>query len=165
MQRKNNILRKSKHSYRSGMAMIMAIAVIVIMAGIMAISLSMTATTTKKTKDLYLYEQSILLSKSATEFALLQIAQNQPCSDLNVTFPQDTIYIIDIDMQYIYHDDPNTGPNEAQVLCNANGGTLYTSVQTPEQNGSVVMDITVSVTDPTITAEPIRYFRRTIQKL
>ena len=153
MQRKNNILI----SARSGMAMIMAITVIVIMATIMALSISLTTTTTKKTVDMYLYEQSILLSKSATEYALLQIAQNPPCSNIDATFTQDTLYTIDISVQYIY---------DAAAPCATNGGTLYTTVATPEQNGSAVMDVTVSVTpDKNIASEPIRYFRRTIQKL
>ena len=164
MQRKNSILK----SARSGMAMIMAITIIVVMATIMALGLALTSQTTKKTIDLYLYEQSILLSKSATEYALLRIAQSPPCTYTGENIPnQDGIYTIDIAVQYIYYDDPATGgTNEAQVLCTANGGTLYSAVTTPEQDGSVIMDVTVSVLPAANAAsEPIRYFRRTIQKL
>jgi len=152
MQRKNNILNSS----RKGMAMIMAISVIVIMATIMALSLALTTKTTKKTMDLYLYEQSILLSKSATEYVLLRIAQNGPCTHINdLSFLQDDLYNIDITTRYAY-----TAPLPA--ACPANTIT----VQTPEQNGSVIIDIAVSVTeDKNATSEPIRYFRRTIQKL
>ena len=156
MQRKNSILRSSRiQSARRGMAMIMAIAVIVIMAGIMALSLSMTATTTKRTADLYLYEQTILLSKSATEYALLRIAQDGPCSHENdLSFVQDGIYQIDITNRYVYNAPP--------VGCLNNPIT----VTTPEQDGSVIMDVTVTVSPSTnVTTEPIRYFRRTIQKL
>ncbi len=152
MQRKNNILKFS----RNGMAMIMALAVIVIVATIMALSLALTTQTTKKTVDLYLYEQSILLSKSATEYALLQIAQSNPCSYAGEQFTHNTLYTIDISVEYIY-DDPN--------LCSASG-LLYTTVTNPQQSGSALMDITVSVTpDKNAASEPIRYFRRTIQKL
>ena len=162
MQRKNNILNRS----RSGMAMIMAIAVIVIIGTIMALSLAMTTQTTKRTADLYLYEQSILLSKSATEYALLQIAQSAPCTYPGDDFPQDTIYDINISVQYIYYDNPAIGGNEAQTLCTTNGGTLYTAVTTPEQDGSVIVDVTVSVPQSAnVATEPIRYFRRSIQKL
>lgn len=152
MQRKNNILKSS----RNGIAMVMALTVIVAMATIMALSLSLMSQTAKKTADSYLYEQSVLLSKSATEYALLQIADNRPCTNINTTFTQDAFYVIDISVQYIY----NTA-----APCIANGGTLYATVDTPEQNGSALMDVTVSVTDPTVVSEPIRYFRRTIQKL
>ena len=152
MQRKNNLLI----SARSGMAMIMAITVIVIMATIMALSIALTTKTTKKTVDMYLYEQSVLLSKSATEYALLQIAQSNPCTYAGETFTQDTLYTIDIAVQYVY---------DAAGVC-ANPLLLYTTVNTPEQNGSAIMDVTVSVTpDKNVASEPIRYFRRTIQKL
>jgi len=161
MQRKNNILKSS----RNGIAMIMAITVILIVATIMALSLAMTAQTTKRTTDLYIYEQAVLLSKSATEYALLQIANNLPCTDLNTSFTQNDYYTIDIGISYIYYDEPATGINEAQIPCTANGGTLFTTVQTPEQNGSVIMDVTVTVDDENITSETIRYFRRSVQKL
>jgi type II secretory pathway pseudopilin PulG len=151
MQRKNNILKSS----RKGMAMIMAIAVIVIVATILALALALTIQTSKRTTDVYLYEQSVLLSKSATEYALLNISQNPPCTFLDQNFMQDSIYNIDISIKYIY--DSN-----APCTANANPGVLYTTVTTPEQNGSVLMDVTVS---SIAGSEPIRYFRRTIQKL
>ena len=161
MQRKNNILN-SRYPQHSGFAMIMAITVIVIVATIMALALALTTQTVKKTTDLYLYEQAILLSKSATEYALLQVATNPPCSDIDANFIQDTIYTIDFTVEYIYYDDPATALDEALIPCTANGGTLYTRVATPEQNGSIIMDVTVSTN---VGTEPITYFRRTIQKL
>ena len=166
MQRKNNILKRAKN----GMAMIMAIAVIVILATIMALAISLTSQTTKRTTDVYLYEQSVLLAHSAAEYALLRIAQSAPCTNLNTTFTQDSLYNITINLRYIYYDNPATPLiNEAQAVCNAlpaaNRGTLYTTVTTPEQNGSVLMDITVDINDTTVASEPIRYFKRTLQKL
>ena len=148
MQRKNNILKSS----RNGMAMIMAIAVIVIMSTIMALSLSMTSQTTKRTVDLYVYEQAVLLSKSATEYALLQIAESAPCTVTNLNFTQDIIYNVNIDISYVF-----TAPSSCAAL--------YATVTTEEQNGSALMDVTVSVNDPTVISEPIRFFRRSIQKL
>ena len=157
MQRKNYLLRNTRLKYKNGMAMIMAVAVIVIIATIMALSLSLTTQSTKKTVDLYIHEQAILLSKSAAEYALLSIAKDGPCThanDLNFhpPIPLD-YYDINITLQYIYNVVP------------AGCTDMYTTVSTDEQDGSVLMDITVSVDDPTITSEPIRYFRRSIQKL
>lgn len=155
MQRKNHLLK----SRRNAMAMIMAIGVIVIIATIMALALSLSSQTTKRTTDLYLYEQAVLLSKSASEYALLEISQATACSiDTLIFNPPSPLdyYDINISMQYIYTE---------VATCNAGGGTSYFIVSTPEQNGSVLMDITVSVDDPTITSEPITYFRRIIQKL
>ncbi|WP_457746451.1 hypothetical protein [Sulfurimonas sp.] len=154
MQRKNSILKKS---FKSGIAMIMAIFIIVLITTIMALALSLTSKTTKQTTDLYIYEQAVLLSKSAAEYALLKISQNLPCSDLDEHISnQDGYYNIDIKLRYIY---------TTNAPCLVNGGTLYTIVNTPEQNGSVLMDITVDVNDTSVTTEPIRYFKRTIQKL
>lgn len=156
MQRKNYILKQGKHS---AFAMIMAIVVIVIIATIMALSLALTTLTSKKTTDLYIYEQAVLLSKSATEYALLRISQDNnstnPCNFTGANFKQDTIYDVNISVKYIYTNFPATCAAAQQ----------YTTVVTPEQNGSVLMDVAITVDDDTVTTEPIRYFRRTIQKL
>jgi len=154
MQRKNYIL--NRRSNKNAFAMIMAIAVIVVISTIMSLSLSMTAQTTKKTADVYLYEQSALLAKSAVEYQLLRIAQNAPCSDLDIEFIQNDIYTITITSRYIYADSGT---------CDAGSGISYTTVTTPEQNGSVLIDVAVSVNDENLTSEPVRYFRRTVQKL
>ena len=149
MQRKNNILN-TRHNKRSGIAMIMAIAVIVIISTIMALSLSLTSQTTKQTTDLYLYEQVMLLSKSATEYGILRATQATPCSvnALNLT---EGVYDINISMKYIYN-----APSPCATADN------YFDVVSPEQSGSVLMDVTVSTA---VGTEPIRYFRRTLQKL
>lgn len=138
--------------------MIMAIAVIVILGTIMALSLALNSQTAKRTTDVYLYEQAAILAKSAAEYSLLRIAEGGPCSHHNdLNFQHDGIYNISITNRYIY-----TKPNPC-------GGTTrfadYNASASPDTNGTVIMDIAVSVTDPTITSEPIRYFRRTIQKL
>ncbi len=152
MQRKNYIL---KTGLRPAIAMIMAIAVIIIMGTIMAITLSLSSATTKQGANLYLYEQASLLAKSASEYALLRIAQDGPCTHTNdLNFQQDEIFDINISLRYIY-----TAPSP----CTA--AQTYTTVTTPEQNGSVLMDVTVTVSDTTVSTEPIRYFRRSIQKL
>ncbi len=155
MQRKNNFLanRKAKPAF----AMIMAIALIVVISTIMALAMFLSAKSTKKTADLYLYEQAVLEAHSAAEYSLLKIAQDGPCTHFNdLHFTQDGIYQIDITNRFIYTNPVPTG-------CTNN--KIYTTVTTPEQNGSVLMDISVSVVDPTVVSEPIRYFKRSIQKL
>jgi len=151
MQRKKHILKRAKNAF----AMISAIIVIVIIATIMGLSLRLTTQTTKKTTDLYIHEQAILLAHSATEYALLRISQAPPCSIANINFIQDNYYDINISLRYIYTSD---------VIC-TNGANIYTIVTTPEQNGSVLMDVSVSVNDPSIDSEQIRFFKRTMQKL
>lgn len=160
MQRKNNILKASTYKkqtgFRSGMAMIMAVAIIVVIATIMALSLALTTQTTKRTVDLYLYEQSVLYSKSAAELALLDIAQNNPCSFATLNYPFEGLYEANVTIKYVY---------KGLTCGDINGDGInddYFAISTDEQNGSVLMDITVS-TDA--GHEPITYFRRTIQKL
>jgi flagellar basal body-associated protein FliL len=154
MQRKNSILRYSASKKRAGMAMIMAIMVIVIIATIMALALALTSETTKRTTDIYLHEQAALYSKAAAEFALLNIAKNGCSNSYNHTFGAagEIQFDANVTMQYSY-----TTPIA--------GCTQYITINTPAENGSVLMDIAVTLHDSTITSEPIRYFRRTIQKL
>jgi len=151
MQRKNSILKSS----RNGMAMIMAITTIVIVATILALSLSLTTQTAKRTSDIYLYEQSVLLSQSAAEYAMLKLSQAAPCSLSPINFTYNTIYNVDIDMRYI---------SSAGSICNGNipAGKSYAVVADPGTDGTVLMDITITANAGT---EPIRYFRRSIQKL
>ena len=138
--------------------MIMAIAVIVILGTIMALSLALNSQTAKRTTDVYLYEQAAILAKSAAEYSLLRIAEGGSCSHHNdLNFQHNGIYNISITNRYIY-TDPNPCVGTARFAD-------YNTSASPDTNGTVIMDIAVSVTDPTITSEPIRYFRRTIQKL
>ena len=166
MQRKNYTLRTSYRRFRKGMAMIMAIMVIVILATIMGMAISLSSETTKRTTDIYLYEQSVLLAKSAAEYALLRISLDNnvtnPCNVTSLNFSPDIdndgisdFYDINISIKYSYTNYPATCPASVQ----------FAQITTPEQNGSVLLDIAVSVNDSTVSTEPIRYFRRTIQKL
>ena len=159
MQRKNNILNRR---HKSAFAMIMAISVIVIVATIMALGMLLTAKSVKKTADVYLYEQAVLMAHSAAEYSLLKIAEDGPCSHFNdLHFTQDTIYKIKITNRFVY-----TNPLPAKCVNDGSANdNVYAIVTTPEENGSVLMDVSVTVDDPTITSEPIRYFKRSIQKL
>ncbi|MDD5158067.1 hypothetical protein [Sulfurimonas sp.] len=164
MQRKNYILRTNFKGKRAGIAMIMAIIVVVVISTIMVLSLILTSETTKKTADLYLYEQAVLYSRSAAELALLEIANNGCQNSFNQVLGNagEIQYDANISMQYIY-----TGPatNIAGTACTPYNPTSPLYITTPEQNGSVLMDITITLHDSSIANEPITYFRRTIQKL
>jgi len=160
MQRQNSILRK-----RKGFAIIAAMAVIVVIATIMSLSLALTTQTAKRTTDIYLYEQSVLLAKSAAELAMERIASGAICNGnatrfTNLNFLHNGIYNINVDATYFL---PTTyacagAPNIPYSAATSAGpyAPLY---------GSVMLDVTVTVNDATITSEPITYFRRTIQKL
>jgi len=158
MQRTNRILNSRKHN---GFAMIMAIILIVVLSTIMAIMLNLTQKTTKETTNLYLKEEAVFLAKSATELALLEISGhdrgaggNTNClSQVNAVYPNATSPIFDI----------NTTIRYIGLNC-VNGLNYIPTITTPESNGSVLIDTTVTSTPGTST-QTIRYFRRTIQKL
>jgi type II secretory pathway pseudopilin PulG len=153
MQRKNSIL---KTTHKNAMAMVMAIIVIVVISTIMALSLSLTTQTSKKTSDLYLYEQAVILSHSAAEYAMLRASLVNDCNFSGTNFTYNSAFDINISMKYI-------ATNPSTCYTNANTqGILYSTVAYPASNGTVVMDITVT---STLGTEPIRYFRRSIQKL
>ncbi len=151
MQRKNSILK----SARTGMAMMMAISVLVIVATIMALSLSLTTQVAKKTSDIYLYEQAVLLSQSAAEYGMLKLSQANPCSLTPINFTYNDIYTVDIDMRYV---------STVGSSCDGNisVGKGYINVLDAGTDGTVLMDITITADAGN---EPIRYFRRSIQKL
>ena len=155
MQRKNSILR-TKH--KNGIAMIMAVTVIVIIATIMALALSLTTQTAKRSADLYLYEQAAILSHSAAEYAILEASRVNPCSYDGDDFRHNDTFDINISMKYI---------SVAGTNCNTNAianNLHYATTTRAKTDATVMMDITVTA-NPVGTTEPIRYFRRSIQKL
>jgi hypothetical protein len=155
MQRKNHILK------RSGFAMIMAIMLLIVISTIMAVSISMSTTTTARTTNEYLHEQAMLLTSSATEYAVLAISghnrttNNNCINAINAVYPNvnNPMFDINITMQY--------------VGLNAGGGCdqYIASISTPETNGTVLMDVTVTSSNELNLTEAIRYERRTLQKL
>ncbi len=166
MQRKNYILtvlglsirNNSKGTQRPAFAMIMAVIVMIVVATIMAFTLNQTTQTAKRTADMYLYEQTELHAKSAIEYALFEIAEDGPCTTV-APFTIGAMYNVNITLKYVYKglvcgDVDGDGTDED-----------YFSITTDEQNGSVLMDVTISVDAIDTGSEPITYFRRTIQKL
>ena len=143
---------------RSGFAMISAVLIMIVVATIMMFTINQTTQTVKRTADLYLYEQVELHIKSATEYALFRIAGNNTAAGcINaLNFTIDTIYDVNITMQYVFNPIIIAGAGCTNYI-----GTLVA----PEQDGSVLMDVTISVDADDTGSEPIRYFRRTIQKL
>lgn len=152
MQRKNSVLK------RSGMAMIMAIFVIVIVSTILAVSLRLSTEGVQKTTDLYLYEQSTMLTRSATEFAMSELSKGNPCNLTNIDFRHNDTFDINISMKYITFPGSDCNTN---AIANGVNEANTTAI---ESDGTVIMDVTVTA-NPTGTTEPMRYFRRSIQKL
>ncbi len=164
MQRKNSLLK----GHRRGIAMIMAIMVIVILATIMSLTLNMTATTTKQTVNDYLHEQAILLTRSATEYALLRISglnRNGINCLTSLRGTHNGIYDIDISWQYIGLSNEGSDKDPSGECSVAQSYIRNGDVDDMNSKGSILLDVVVSVNDKNVTTEPIRYHRRTLQKL
>ncbi|MBN2896092.1 MAG: hypothetical protein JXK05_09415 [Campylobacterales bacterium] len=158
MQRKNSILKA-----RSGIAMIMAIVVIVVLGTIMALTLNMSAQTNKQTINDYIHEQGILLTRSATEYALLEISGWPACTvtNLSAVYPSnDTAKIFDINISVNY-----IGFGCGDIDGNGQSDDYIANINTPESRGTVLMDVIVTSSNELNLSEPIRYHRRTMQKL
>ena len=161
MQRKNHILNHRRGQNRNGFAMIMAIFFMVLMATMMAYMLESTADTTKRTINEYLLEQAQLIAKSSVEYAILQVSdynRSAPAgggcrNQVVVTYPSSGL-IATVDIQYFGFGSLDS--------CN----NIVDDIQTAESNGTMLMDVYVTH-DPDILdlTEPIRYHRRTLQKL
>lgn len=167
MQGKNDLLMSYNFPYtqakRRGFAMIMAVIVMIVIATITMFTLMQSAQTVKRTADLYLYEQAELHTKSAIEYALFEIARTG-CVNNTLNFTLDSIYDINISTRYVYTGlTKNTDLVDCVEFIGAT--TTGTYIITPEQDGSVLMDIVVTVKPADTGTDTIRYTRRTIQKL
>lgn len=155
---------KTYKRQRKGIALFTAIAFLLIMATIMAMMLSMTAQTSKRGADLYFQEQAHMLAKSATEFALLAISGHERnatagcVTRINSQYPNvNPIYDINTTIRYI-------GLSGFGGTC-AGTNSFIDNIATPESNGTVLIDVYVTLDAATAgTTEDIRFHRRTMQK-
>lgn len=143
---------------RSGFTLIMAIFLLVALGGMLAAMLSYTTQTTQRGSDLFYKEQAKLLAKSATEFALLAIgahdrtATGNCLSDINMSYSDNGEKLFDIRVSMRYF-------GLTTITCPSFG-----AITTPESEGTVLVDVTITGTDATSSSTPIQYHRRTIQK-
>ncbi|WP_260952526.1 hypothetical protein [Campylobacter sp. RM16187] len=154
MQDKGDILM------RHGFAMVMAIFFMVLVATLGAFALSLSTSTAKHTTDIFLREQAELLAQGATEMTIEKIlsdknklsATNCPGANfLPIKFPDNTenrLFDIRVDVIQIFGDINGCG----------------TAISTDASKGTVILDVTVTA-NQAITNTPIRFHRRTIQKL
>ncbi|WOE70605.1 type II secretion system protein [Hydrogenimonas thermophila] len=140
---------------RHGFTLLLAIVIMVLIGTLMSLMLSFTTTTLKQTEDIYLKEQAELIARSATEYALLKISGNNWSNGECINNINDLNRYKNFDVNItIYYFGKNL-PSSCNILAN----NLYTK----ESNGTALIDVIVSTTDP-ITSEKINFHKRTIQK-
>lgn len=144
---------------RRAFSLLMAIMFIVLVSTIGMLALSFSTQASKQTSDVYMKAQAELLSRSATEYAMLALSAHNISATPNciksitATFPSTSnpLFNIKVDMQYIGKDLPSGCP----ILNNV--------ISTVDSNVTILMDTYVSSKDG-LLPEPIRIHRRTIQK-
>ena len=153
---------------RNGIALISAVFLMLLVSILMLRMLSYSTDTSARTTREYLYEQATLLAYNATEYAMLQISLTNPATGCLGTFATQhypstgaTMFDIDINVQYVWLNGVALGANCHNTAIT--GSTI--TVDTPEQNGSALIDVVVTSNAALGLDEPIRFHRLTLQKL
>ena len=145
---------------RRGFGLITAIIIMMTVAVLMSMMIGLSTATTKQTSDIFIKEQARLYLRSATEYALMAISghnnDNNCIKDITLNFKNGGItkYTASIDLWYMGRGIP--------TACSK---ILNNTVQTDDSNYTVVMDIVVEANQVALgLSEPIRVYRRTLQK-
>ena len=149
---------------RRGFSLIMAIIFLVLVATIGMFSLNTSAITAKQTTDIFLREQAELLAQSATELAILDLLETDFIKDckagkeiISSFFPnnekENSLFEVKVKVERIFGEIGT---------CK---GTKVTAISTPESTGTVILDTTVKTIKDARNIPPVRFHRRTIQKL
>lgn len=145
---------------RRGFSLITAIIFMILVATLGTLALSLSNLSAKQTSDLYLREQAELLAQGATEYALLAISGHDFSANclntINATYTDGTTTLFDINISLYYLG--NGLPANCSTLTNN-----LNNIDTNDSNRTVIIDTIIS-SNPTISTEPIRIHRRTIQK-
>lgn len=152
-------MQKQGRAMKSGFSLLIAIFFMIGVMGIAMLSLKFSATSLNSVTQSYINEQAEILAQSATEYAMLRLLKhdfNQGClTDISTTFtPSNTtlkLYDIKISIE----------------LFGNIGNCKGIKISEPSQNGSVIIDVGVTYNKSEDDAQiyPVRFFKRTLQKL
>lgn len=164
MQRKIRVLsRGAKCNSRNGFILIAAVFLMILISAMLLKMLSYTSDDTQRTTNQYLQEQAQLLAYGATEWALLEISEDDRTSSctktLSAVYPSDAptgseIFNINVSIDYVWVTDP---------LGTDCGSTF--NISAPEQDGNAYVNVTVTSHSSLGLDVPVRFYRRTLQKL
>ncbi|MEN8146914.1 MAG: type II secretion system protein [Campylobacterota bacterium] len=155
-------MRAYQHK-RGGFAMIMAIFFMILIATLLSYMLSTTTETAERTTNIYVNEQAQLLAKSAVEYAILRVSGQDRSggnciNSFDAEYPDSTNPLFDINVNIRYIGFGGL----------AGCTDFITNIQTPESNGTMLIDVYVTSTTGAgglNLSEPVSYHRRTLQKL
>lgn len=146
-----------RHTQRKAFSMLTAIFVIVIMASVGAMVMSLSGKMVKATTTQFQREQSMLLAKSYTEYAIMAVMANgnRIGNCLDTITGVFNAYTITVNISYI-------GNNA--TLGSTNCSTVVSStVATPESPLNIIVDAYVSYAND--NGQNVTYHRRSLQKI
>lgn len=170
---------------RKAFSMITAIFVIVLMATVAILVMNLSGKIVKETTAQYQKEQSVLLAKSYTEYAIMAVMSNDrnatgnDCiENINGFIGDDAAsvnngegYLIDTRIAYISDNDATNGSSVS--TCTAERILDSSGIFTPESALNIIVDVYVRYRDPDhpnivtapLTVPWVTYHRRTLQKI
>ena len=165
MQRQVRILKHAGR--RSAFALIAAVFLMLLISIMLLKMLSYSSENAQQVVNNYMLEQAQLAAYGATEYALLKVSTEDHTAGctktINLDYPSTgtKLFDVSVNIQYVWRGGGPGGTDCANT--GVTGSTV--SVITPEQDGSAYVDVYVSTTSALGLDEPIRYHRRTLQKL
>lgn len=160
MQRQIRIL--NTRGGRGAFALIAAVFLMLIISMLLLKMMSYSAQNAQEVTDDYLLEQAQLAAYGATEYAMLKISADDRTSactksfTLNYPSTGTKLFNVAVNVDYVWFN----GTAPTLISC----ASSFT-VTNPEQDGSAYIDVIVT-SDPGLGLdEPIRFHRKTLQKL
>lgn len=150
--------------------MITAVFLMLLLSMMLLKMLSYSSENAQQVVNDYLLEQAQLAAYGATEFAMLQLSEDNRsagCTQaISMPYPSagTKLFDVNVTVQYIWL---NTAlPSLAPSCQNSPITGAPITVTTPEQNGSAYIDVVVTTDTANIgLTEPVRVHRKTLQKL
>ena len=145
---------------RRGFTLIAAIFFVVIASSICMLALSIASTSVKQNSEIYLREQSELVARAATEYAMLAIISNDFYKTGAVCLGDEhnpiagefgDLFIFKVFVKYFGDMGDACKNKDAVIVKGANQGTI-------------MLDVFVS-SKPGKASNPINFHKRTLQKL
>lgn len=166
MQRQIRTLKM--HGRRSAFALIIAVFLMLVISLMLLKMISYSTENAQQVVSDYLLEQAKLAAYGATEFAILAASTDNRAtactSQITMDFPStgNKLFDVVVNIQYVWL---NTAIPTGSDCSNTSVRGSAVVVTTPEEQGSAYVDVTVTSDAALGLDTPIRFHRRTLQKL
>jgi len=149
--------------------MITAVFLMLLLSMMLLKMLSYSSENAQQVVNDYLLEQAQLAAYGATEFAMLQLSEDNRsagCTQaISMAYPSagTKLFDVNVTVQYVWLDTALPGLDPSCKNSPITGAPI--TVTTAEQNGSAYIDVVVGTVSNIGLTEPVRVHRKTLQKL